>query len=52
MPTIVADIDIRSGSSLSATKPRRLPRLIGLGAAALVSLALWCGLFAVVGVLR
>ncbi|MEJ2816532.1 MULTISPECIES: hypothetical protein [unclassified Caulobacter] len=52
MPTIVADIDIRSSSTLGAAKSRRLPRLIGLGAAALVSLALWCGLFAIIGALR
>lgn len=48
MPTIVADIDISSAQAPSATKPRRLPRLVGLGMAAVVSLVLWYGLFAAV----
>jgi len=46
MPTIVADIAIIQAPSPSATKSRRLPRLVGLSIAAAGSFALWYGLFA------
>lgn len=48
MPTIVVDIATLPAPSMGATKPRRLPRLVGLSIAAAGSLGLWYGLFAAV----
>jgi hypothetical protein len=51
MPTITAEAALSPASHDEAVRPRRLPRAVGLGVAALISLGLWCGAFMAIGYL-
>jgi hypothetical protein len=46
MSTILADAALSSTPARDASRTQRLPRALGLGLAALMTGALWCGVVA------